>query len=44
MVTSPGGTTAEAISEFEKGDFVNLIKKAVNAAYSKARRLGGEQT
>jgi pyrroline-5-carboxylate reductase len=43
MVTSPGGTTAEALLELEKGGFVNLIAKAVSAAYSKAKRLGGEQ-
>ena len=43
MVTSPGGTTAEALLELEKGGFSNLIKRAVNAAYDKAKRLGGEQ-
>ncbi len=43
MVTSPGGTTAEALLELEKGEFANLIAKAVNAAYNKAKRLGGEQ-
>jgi pyrroline-5-carboxylate reductase len=42
MVTSPGGTTAEAISEFEKGKFNDLVKKAISAAYRKARLLGGE--
>jgi pyrroline-5-carboxylate reductase len=44
IVTSPGGTTAEAIAQFEKGDFVNLVKKAVKAAYHKARKLSGEQS
>jgi pyrroline-5-carboxylate reductase len=39
-VTSPGGTTAEALSQFEKGDFVGLVKKAVKAAYDRARKLG----
>lgn len=43
MVTSPGGTTAEALLEFEKGKFNDLVKKAVSAAYRKARILGGEQ-
>jgi pyrroline-5-carboxylate reductase len=43
MVTSPGGTTAEALLEFEKGKFSDLVKKAVSAAYRKARILGGEQ-
>jgi pyrroline-5-carboxylate reductase len=42
MVTSPGGTTAEALLEFEKGKFSDLVKKAVSAAYRKARILGGE--
>jgi pyrroline-5-carboxylate reductase len=43
MVTSPGGTTAEALLEFEKGKFSDLVKKAISAAYRKARILGGEQ-
>ncbi|MDP6127275.1 MAG: pyrroline-5-carboxylate reductase [Dehalococcoidales bacterium] len=43
MVTSPGGTTAEALNEFDKGKFRNLVGKAVAAAYNKARLLGGEQ-
>jgi pyrroline-5-carboxylate reductase len=40
MVTSPGGTTAEALLRLEKGGFSNLILQAVVAAYNKARRLG----
>jgi len=43
MVTSPGGTTAEALLELEKGGFASLLMQAVSAAYNKARRLGGEQ-
>ncbi len=43
MVTSPGGTTAEALLELEKGGFANLLTKAVSAAYNKAKKLGGEQ-
>ncbi len=43
MVTSPGGTTAEALTELDKGGFANLVAKAVNAAYNKAKRLGGGQ-
>jgi len=43
MVTSPGGTTAEALLEFEKGKFSDLVKKAISAAYRRARILGGEQ-
>jgi pyrroline-5-carboxylate reductase len=40
MVTSPGGTTAEALLQFEKGGFSDLILQAVTAAYNKAIRLG----
>jgi pyrroline-5-carboxylate reductase len=41
MVTSPGGTTAEALHCLEKGDFSQLLIKAVKAAYDKAKKLGG---
>lgn len=41
MVTSPGGTTAEALLELEKGAFTGLVIQAVTAAYEKAKRLGG---
>ena len=40
MVTSPGGTTAEALLQLEKGGFPNLILQAVTAAHNKARELG----
>ena len=40
MVTSPGGTTAEALLQFEKGGFSQLVLQAVNAAYNKAKQLG----
>jgi len=40
MVTSPGGTTAEALLQLEKGGFSELVKQAVRAAYNKAKRLG----
>jgi len=43
MVTSPGGTTAEALLVFEKGGFSSIITQAVNAAYNKAKKLGSEQ-
>ncbi|MCR4394709.1 MAG: pyrroline-5-carboxylate reductase [Dehalococcoidales bacterium] len=42
MVTSPGGTTAEALSVFEQGNFKDLIARAVKAAYEKARQLGNQ--
>jgi len=40
-VTSPGGTTAEALLRLEKGQFSRLISQAVKAAYDRARKLGG---
>ncbi len=43
MVTSPGGTTAEALLQLDKGGFSNLVRQAVSAAYDKAKKLGGEQ-
>jgi len=43
IVTSPGGTTADALFELEKGGFANLLTKAVSAAYNKAKKLGGKQ-
>jgi len=41
MVTSPGGTTAEALLQLEKGGFSELVRQAVSAAYNKAKDLGG---
>ncbi len=43
MVTSPGGTTAEALEQFEKGRFTELVSQAVSAAYEKAKKLGRTQ-
>jgi pyrroline-5-carboxylate reductase len=40
MVTSPGGTSAEAIYQLEKGGLRTIISKAVWAAYQKSRLLG----
>ena len=40
MVTSPGGTTAEALLAFERGGFRGVILEAVAAAYEKSRALG----
>ncbi len=40
MVSSPGGTTAEALKELEKGNFTDLIARAVRAAYERAKQLG----
>jgi pyrroline-5-carboxylate reductase len=40
MVTSPAGTTAEAIYEMDKGSLRTVLSKAVYAAYKKATVLG----
>ena len=40
MVTSPGGTTAEALLAFERGGFRGVILEAVAAAYEKSKALG----
>ncbi|MCD6391639.1 MAG: pyrroline-5-carboxylate reductase, partial [Dehalococcoidia bacterium] len=39
MVTSPGGTTTEALLQLEKGGFRSLLIEAVAAAYKKAECL-----
>lgn len=40
MVTSPGGTSAEAIYQMEKGSLRTVLSKAVWAAYQRAELLG----
>ena len=40
MVTSPGGTSAAAIYEMEKGTLRTVLSKAVYAAYKRAVELG----
>jgi len=42
QVTSPGGTTAEALHEVEKGAFRAIVANAVWAAYRRAKALGGD--
>lgn len=42
MVTSPGGTTAEALLQLEEDGFRASLIRAVVAAYEKAKLLGGE--
>jgi pyrroline-5-carboxylate reductase len=39
-VTSPGGTSAEALYQLEKGGLRTVISKAVWAAYQKSKALG----
>src|SRR5258706_128908 len=40
MVTSPGGTSAAAIYELEKGTLRTVLSRAVYAAYLRTRELG----
>ena len=40
MVTSPGGTSAEAIYQLEKGGMRTILSKAIWAAYQKSCLLG----
>lgn len=40
MVTSPGGTSADAIYQMEKGGLRTVLSKAVYAAYQRAVTLG----
>jgi len=44
MVTSPGGTSAEAIYQMEKGSLRTVLSKAVWAAFQRAQALGGKRT
>lgn len=40
MVTSPGGTTAAALLQFEQGQLSELVRQAVSAAHQRAKELG----
>jgi pyrroline-5-carboxylate reductase len=42
MVTSPGGTSADAIYQMEKGSLRTVLSKAVWAAYQRAEALGAK--
>src|SRR6267142_776026 len=42
MVTSPGGTSAAAVYELEKGTMRTVLSRAVYAAYRRTRELGVE--
>jgi len=43
MVTSPGGTSAEAIYQMEKGGLRTVLSKAVWAAFQRALALGSRE-
>src|SRR5512135_3613754 len=40
QVTSPGGTSAEALYQIEKGGLRTVLSRAIWAAYQKSRKLG----
>jgi len=44
MVTSPGGTTADALYQLEKGGMRAILSKAVFAAYQKSKALGSSES
>jgi pyrroline-5-carboxylate reductase len=44
MVTSPGGTSAEAIYQMEKGGLRTVLSKAVYAAFQRAVALGQKKS
>jgi len=41
MVTSPGGTSAEALYQLDKGGLRTVLSRGVWAAYQRSRALGG---
>ncbi|HEV2072838.1 MAG TPA: pyrroline-5-carboxylate reductase [Thermomicrobiales bacterium] len=43
MVTSPGGTSAAAIYQMEKGGLRTILSKSVHAAYQRTQTLAAEQ-
>jgi pyrroline-5-carboxylate reductase len=44
MVTSPGGTSAAALYELEKGGLRTVLSKAIWAAYERSKSLGEQKT
>lgn len=44
LVTSPGGTTIEALAAFERGGFRASVFDAIIAAYEKSKLLGKQQS
>ncbi len=41
MVASPGGTTNAALAVLEQGFFSEILRQAIEAAYERAKQLGG---
>ena len=44
QVTSPGGTTAEALYHLDKGGFRTVLSRAIWAAYMRSAELGRDKT
>ena len=44
LVTSPGGTSAAALYELEKGSLRTVLSKAIWAAYERSKSLGEEKS
>jgi len=44
LVTSPGGTSAAALYELEKGSLRTVLSKAIWAAYERSKSLGEERS
>jgi pyrroline-5-carboxylate reductase len=42
QVTSPGGTSSEAIYHLEKGSLRTVLSRAIWAAYQRSQALGGQ--
>ena len=43
QVTSPGGTTAEALYHLDKGGFRTVLSRAIWAAYMRSSQFGGDE-
>jgi pyrroline-5-carboxylate reductase len=43
QVTSPGGTTAEALYHLDKGGFRTVLSRAVWAAFVRTQQLGRDE-
>jgi pyrroline-5-carboxylate reductase len=43
LVTSPGGTSAAALYQLEKGGLRTVLSKAILAAYERSKSLGEER-
>jgi pyrroline-5-carboxylate reductase len=44
QVTSPGGTTAAALHQMEKGGLRTVLSEGIWAAYERSKALGGDDS